>query len=68
MWGRAANVRSTRSYKDTSHWSSFIFEIKEKSEKSKIKLKVLLISENFLLLIELQGEFPLADRIVGEVP
>ena len=53
---------------DTSHWSSFIFEIKEKNEKSKIKLKVLFISENFLLLIELQGEFPLADRIVGEVP
>ena len=53
---------------DTSYWSSFIFEIKEKNEKSKIKLKVLFISENFLLLIELQEEFPPADRIVGKIP
>ena len=43
-------------------------KLKKKNEKSKIKLKVLFISENFLLLIELQEEFPPADRIVGKIP
>ena len=42
-------------------------KLKKKNEKSKIKLKVLFISENFLLLIELQEEFPPADRIVGKI-
>ena len=43
-------------------------KLKKKNGKSKIKLKVLFISENFLLLIELQEEFPPADRIVGKIP